>query len=109
MASNTLSADPVSGWGRIDVERLGGLVGYGMPGARLRSRGHLMAHGLSLADQATLQDLFLRPVQVLAQTRDGFRYSLTRQRDNRPHTVVVAEAAIPESILNCLHDEFVTP
>lgn len=109
MASDTLSADPVSGWGRIDVERLGGLAGYGMPGARLRSRGFIMAHGLSLVDQATLQELFLHPMEALVQARDAFRYSLTRQRDNRLHTVVVAEAAVPEAILNCLRDELVSP
>lgn len=107
MASDTLSADPVSGWGRIDVERLGGLAGYGMPGGHLRSRCHVMAQGLSLADQVMLRDIFLHPVEALVQTRDAFRYSLTRQRHNRLHTVVVAEAAVPESILNCLRDELV--
>lgn len=109
MASDTLSADPVSYWGRIDVERLGGLAGYGMPGARLRSRGFIMAHGLNLADQARLQELFLHPIEALVQARDAFRYSLTRQRDNRRHTVVVAEEAVPDAILNCLRDELVSP
>ena len=109
MESSTFSEDPVSGWGRIEVERLGGLAGYGMPGARLRSRGHFMAHRLSPADQATLREIFLHPLQASAQARDAFRCSLTRQRDNRQHTVVVAEEAVPESILDCLRDEIVSP
>ena len=54
---HSLPETPVSDWGRIDVERLGGLAGYGSPGARLRSRGSVLAHELNIADQAILRDI----------------------------------------------------
>ncbi|MEG0000392.1 MAG: hypothetical protein RR928_12915 [Comamonas sp.] len=43
---HSLPETPVSDWGRIDVERLGGLAGYGSPGARLSSCGSVLSHEL---------------------------------------------------------------
>lgn len=107
MATDTSSADPVSGWGKIEVERLGGQAGYGQPGARLRSRCLLQASDLSPADQAALREIFLHPTPTPPQERDAFRYSFTRQHDNGVQTVVVAEKTVPQAILNCLRDAFV--
>ncbi|WP_159912079.1 protealysin inhibitor emfourin [Pantoea sp. 18069] len=107
MEADLLSTSPVAGWGRIDVERLGGLAGYGMPGSRLRSRGHILANDLSLADQDVLRTLFVQPIEVPTWMRDGFRYHLTRQSDCGPQTVVAAETAVPEAIRECVRDEIV--
>lgn len=105
----SLPETPVSDWGRIDVERLGGLAGYGSPGARLSSRGSVLAHELNIADQAILRDLFLRPPQGPDQKRDAFRYRLTRHCGAASHTVVVAETQVPQAIRECVHDELVPP
>lgn len=100
-----LFASPVSGWGRIDVERFGGLAGYGMPGARIRSRGHILAQDLNPSDQALLREIFLSPSEPPTWARDAFRYHLTRQSDCGPQTVIVAESMVPEAIRDSVHDE----
>lgn len=105
MQFTPLSSSPVSGWGRIDIERYGGLAGYGMPGSRIRSRGYFMAQDLSAADQALLRAIFLSPSEAPTWMRDAFRYHLTRQSDCGPQTVVVAESMVPEVMRDALHDE----
>lgn len=105
MQFSALSTSPVSGWGRIDIERFGGLAGYGMPGSRIRSRGYFMAQDLSPADQALVREIFLSPSEAPTWARDAFRYHLTRQSDCGPQTVVVAESMVPEVMRDALHDE----
>jgi len=105
MPFTSLSSSPVSGWGRIDIERYGGLAGYGMPGSRIRSRGYFMAQDLGAADQALLREIFLSPSEAPTWMRDAFRYHLTRQSDCGPQTVVVAESMVPEVMRDALHDE----
>lgn len=107
MASELLMSSPVAGWGRIDVERLGGIAGYGMPGSRIRSRGHILAKDLSPTDQNLLRSLFVEPTEAPTWVRDGFRYHLTRQSDCGPQTVVAAEAAVPDAIRECVRDELI--
>lgn len=109
MQTDTVPSRPVIGWGRIDVERLGGLAGYGMPGSRLRSRGHVMAEDLNAADLKAVGELFLRPADASDWVRDAFRYYLTRQSDCGPQTVIAPEAAVPEVIRNCVRDELIGP
>lgn len=103
------SEKPVSEWGKIDVERLGGLAGFGLPGARLRSRCTILAKDLRPADQAILRGIFLTLPKGPDQKRDAFRYRLTRQRGAESQTVVVAETEVPEAIRECLRDEIVPP
>lgn len=105
MEFTPLFTSPVSGWGRIDIERFGGLAGYGMPGSRIRSRGYFFAKDLNPADQALLREIFLSPAEAPTWVRDAFRYHLTRQSDCGPQTVIVAESQVPEVIRDSLHDE----
>jgi len=105
MKAQLASTSPVSGWGRIDIERFGGLAAYGMPGSRIRSRGFIMAKDLSISDQALLRELFLSPAEAPSWLRDSFRYHLTRQSDCGPQTVIVGESGVPESIRDAVHDE----
>lgn len=100
-----LSTSPVSSWGRIEIERFGGLAGYGMPGSRIRSRGYVLAKDLNVADQALVRELFLTPTEAPTWVRDAFRYHLTRQSDCGPQTVIVSESSVPESIREAVHDE----
>lgn len=103
----TEQKSPVIGWGTIDVERFGGLAGYG--GSRLRSLGHILASDLSVCDQTTLYALFLRPVETPAWMRDAFHYHLSWCSDCGPQSMVIPEAAAPEAIKNCVHDELLPP
>jgi len=105
MDPKPLFTSPVSGWGRIDIERFGGLAGYGMPGSRIRSRGYVLAKDLNTADQALLREIFLSPAEAPTWVRDAFRYHLTRQSDCGPQTVIVAEAMVPEMMREAVHDE----
>ena len=108
MQTELLSSSPVAGWGRIDVERLGGIAGYGMPGSRIRSRGHILAKDLTPVDQSALRTLFIEPSEAPAWMRDGFRYHLTRQSDCGPQTVIAAEAVVPDAIRECVRDEIIS-
>lgn len=105
MKAQGLSSSPVSGWGRIDIERFGGLAGYGMPGSRIRSRGYILAKDLNVSDQALLREIFLSPAEAPTWARDAFRYHLTRQSDCGPQTVIVAESMVPDAIRKVVHDE----
>lgn len=109
MQCESLSTSPAAGWGRIDVERLGGLPGYGLPGSHLRSRGHILARDLGPCDQQTLHRLFMQPAEPPPLLRDGFIYHLTRQTDSGPHTVAAAEAHVPDAIRDCVRDEILPP
>ena len=105
MELTPLFTSPVSGWGRIEIERFGGLAGYGMPGSRIRSRGYVLAKDLNPSDQALLREIFLSPAEAPTWVRDAFRYHLTRQSDCGPQTVIVAESMVPEVVREAVHDE----
>ena len=108
MQNEPRSSSPVAGWGRIEVERLGGLAGYGIAGSRIRSRGHILAMDLTPVEQSALRTLFIEPCEGPARIRDGFRYQLTRQSDCGPQTVIAAEAVVPDVIRACVRDEIIS-
>ena len=92
--------------GPVQVERLGGLAGFGLPGSRLRSRGHVDVAHLGAADRKALAALFDKPPPTPPMP-DGFRYRLTRQTPAGPQAVEIAEQHVPESIRNCVSDELI--
>ena len=87
------------------VEKLGGFAGIGLPGARIRSRGRIDPKKLSAAEHAALNGLFESPPAAPAQSRDAFRYRLTRQTEKGPQTVEVHEDAVPQAVRACVVDE----
>ncbi|MBS0562922.1 MAG: hypothetical protein JSR87_00065 [Proteobacteria bacterium] len=90
--------------GRIDVERIGGLAGFGGPGARIRSRGTLPLSALSRADRATL-DRLLGQAGPAPPMPDEFLYRITRQVGARVLSVEVAESEVPAVLRACVRDE----
>ncbi len=90
--------------GSVAVERLGGFAGFGLPGSRLRSRGHVDAAHLAAADRTALAALFEK-TPATPPMPDAFRYRLTRQTPAGPQTVEVAEQHVPESVKGCVSDE----
>ena len=92
--------------GPVQVERVGGFAGFGLPGSRLRSRGHVEAEHLAAADRKALAALFDKP-PATPPMPDGFRYRLTRQTPAGPQAVEIAEQHVPESIRNCVSDELI--
>jgi hypothetical protein len=92
---------------RIDVERIGGFGGFGIPGSRLRSRGSVDAGHLSLVDARALEALFDAPPSEATPLADAFRYRLTRHTSAGPQTVEVAEARVPAAVKAVLRDELI--
>lgn len=91
----------------IEVERIGGFAGYGLPGAHLRSRGLLVLATLSSAEQIAVNMLFCAPPACASSGCDTFRYQLTRQTLDGPQTIVAPESEVPLAVQQCVHDEFV--
>ena len=94
---------------RLDVERLGGLAGMGLPGSRIRSVGCVQGHELSAAERSRLGALFSgrKPAAEHPGAADGFRYRLTLHRAGaaKPEVVEVPEAAVPAKVRDCVSDE----
>jgi hypothetical protein len=98
-----MDAEPIP---QIQVERLGGLAGFGGLRSRLRSRGTLRSDELSAQDRQILEQLFRAPdLHPPSQERDGFRYRLTRPTPAGPQSIEVPEGQVPESLRRCVRDE----
>lgn len=92
---------------QLQVERLGGLAGFGLPGSRLRSHGVKLLADLSAADAKAVQALFEHPSGAKAPMPDGFFYRLTRHVAGAAHSVEVHEALVPPALRDCVSDELV--
>lgn len=95
---------------RIDIERLGGLVGFGNPGSHLVSRGHIDLAALSSADRKAVETLFVdhaKRKRRAAQMPDSFRYRMSREIDGRTQVIEVAEAEVPAVLVACVRDELI--
>ena len=88
----------------LEVERLGGLAGFGTAGSRLRSRGQLDVSTLSAEDRQALELLFSRPPANPLRP-DEFRYRLTRSLDHGPESVEVPESQVPAAVRSAVKDE----
>lgn len=92
----------------IQVERFGGLAGFGGGGARIRSRGQIDTSLLSASETEAVDALFRGQGATEAPgNADRFRVELTRSTADGTETVVVPEADIPAKVAACLKDEFV--
>lgn len=91
---------------RVDVERLGGLAGFGGPGSHLRSRGSVDSSQLSQSDRAAVEALFASPPKA-GGPPDGFVYRLTRSTPKGPQSVEVADQHLPEAVKASVKDELV--
>ena len=90
----------------VDVERIGGFGGFGLPGSRIRSHGQLPWSQLSAADRKAVEHLLARKAgPPTGEGADGFRYRITVQRGGQPVTVEGAEDDVPVLLRNCVRDE----
>jgi hypothetical protein len=88
----------------LEVERLGGLAGYGTEGSRLRSRGQVDVSTLSAEDRQTVEVLF-SDARAGSPRPDEFRYRLTRWTDKGPQSVEVPENQVPAAVRDVVKDE----
>ena len=90
----------------LQVERIGGLAGFGGTGAHVRSVGQLDTDTLSSEERCAVENLFKSKGKAKAsQIRDGFRYRISRTSSGRTETIVASEMAIPISLAQCVKDE----
>ncbi len=91
---------------QLMVERIGGLAGFGGPGAHIRSRGQVAIARLSEGDRKTVETLFkTRGKAKPTAMRDGFSYRISRTTQAGTETIEVPESLLPASIAGCVKDE----
>ena len=91
----------------LKIERVGGLAGFGGPGARIASRGELAASALSAEEHSALDALFQRYATGKKASRaaaDGFRYRISRTGAQGAETIEVAESDVPAALVRCVKD-----
>jgi len=91
----------------LEVERLGGLAGFGAGGSRIRSRGRCDLSTLPQQDRTIIDGLFGMPHQGTTAGGDRFGIRLTRRTSAGAQMAVVPEAAVPLRVLACLRDELI--
>ena len=101
-----MDADPSS---LIQVERFGGLAGFGGSRSHLRSRGTLKLDALSPRDRKTIDGLFQAPPipKALFPERDAFRYRITRETPAGSQSIEVPEQMVPETLRSSVRDELI--
>lgn len=93
------------------IERVGGLAGFGGPGARIASRGELAASALSAEEHSAVEALFKRHATGKTGSRaappvaDGFRYRISRTGAQGAETIEVPESDVPAALVRCVKDE----
>ena len=90
---------------RLQIERVGGLAGFGGP--HLKSRGEMALTDLSSTDKQTIERLFKDPSQAKQKNpgqSDAFRYRITRQTSAGPQTIEVPEDVVPYALRNSVKD-----
>lgn len=92
----------------LQVERIGGLAGFGAGGSHLRSQGQVDVASLSSEEQEAVEALFQsKPKTDSSKMRDGFRYRISRTTPSGTETVEAVESAVPPAIARCVKDELV--
>lgn len=104
----TATLQPTDG---IEIERLGGLGGFGLPGSAIRSRAVLTVADLSAGEHQALAGLLgtgTAPASTAARgAADGFRYRVTHVRGSARHELEVPESALPQSLQERVKDELI--
>ena len=89
---------------RLQIERVGGLGGFGLPGSHLKSRGEVDLSKISPADRAAVDALFEKGGGTPPPKPDAFRYRITKQTPQGPQTVEVPEEQVPMVLQRSVKD-----
>lgn len=91
---------------KLQIERTGGLAGFGMQGSHLRSHGEIDTDKLSRQNKKVVDELFKsKKTNSDNLTRDGFTYRITKTTAQGKETIEVAEADMPAVLTACVKDE----
>ncbi len=92
----------------LEIERLGGVGGFGLPGSRIRSRVLLNVSDLSAVELNSVTALIAAPVTAVRPLQAGadfFRYWLTLYTSEGRREIEVQESELPGSLQARLQDE----
>lgn len=94
---------------RIEIQRLGGMAGIGLPGSRIRSQVELRGSDLSREERLSIETLFESKAGISGgpPRPDAFRYQITVDSGAGRHTIVVGQADLLESLQARVHDELI--
>lgn len=93
----------------VEIERVGGFAGFGLPGSGLRSVATCAWSELSEADRDAIAGGATAAGGVfdLDEARDGFYYRVTVHAPTGPITYFLREGALSETVVDSLVDQFV--
>jgi hypothetical protein len=94
----------------LEIERLGGFAGIGLPGSHIRSRALVRGSELSAEERDSIAALFKARTGVVAPPQAGadpFRYRLTLHGGESHPEIVVGEAELLASLKERVHDELI--
>ena len=95
---------------RLEIERIGGLAGMGLPGSHIRSHALLNGRDLSPAERASVAALFDAHANATGAAQAGadfVRYRLTLHGDGGDREIEVPERDLLESLQSRVHDELI--
>lgn len=95
---------------RLEIERLGGLAGVGLPGSRIRSRATLLGKELSARERDSVDAIFKADASVTRPEQggaDNFRYRLTLHNSRGSRAIEVGAGDLPESLEARVKDELI--
>ncbi len=94
----------------LEIERLGGLAGIGLPGSHLRSRASLRGSELSADERDSVDALFKSRTSAAPSPQtgaDAFRYRLKLHGGDRDTEIEVGETDLLASLKNRVQDELI--
>ena len=92
----------------LSVEKVGGLAGFNVAGAHLRSHGQIDTSTIPIEDQRAVEALFKSQSKPnRSPVCDGFRYRITRSTSAGTQTIEVPEALAPSVLVQCVKDELI--
>jgi hypothetical protein len=86
----------------LKVEKVGGLAGFG--GSHLRSCGEVDSDLLSPEDKKAVEGLFRSAGHPSSNTRDGFRFRISRSTTSGNETIEVPEQLVPPAVAGSVRD-----
>lgn len=90
----------------LEIERLGGLAGFGAPGGSIRSSGSVNMSDLSEDDRGVVEALFSRGAAAADAKPDEFVYRITRRSAaGVVSTVEVPASEVPAALRQSVRDE----
>ena len=95
---------------QLEIERLGGFAGMGLPGSHIRSRAVLRGSELSDEERRSVDDLFKTRTGAAPPPHagaDAFRYRLKLDAGDSHSEIEVGEADLLASLQERVQDELI--